>query len=289
MSRELDRSIEKEVLVQCLSNASSAINKFREDHGLEVHSFWFLQWFKWKTEKGMYTVLEDVHLNLSNYSWELNRFENLIEAGWIKKSHTGNHRAGERDKWGQTLFFKSSMNDVYAYLLDKKSKSNPTVGRRRAAAEDRVLGKVFAYAPIVIRYFRSRYDLNIRHFWILQWARRVQLEKKSFTKGDFDRDKACNWNPAAIKVLIDSNWIKLISKGNRRKGEVDKFKLTQSGSNRLSDIDNLLMGYEYIPSNKRFNPLLSKVFSNSKKEWVNKPHVKCIVQCNRDKDFHDKQ
>lgn len=143
----------------------------------------------------------------------------------------------------------------------------------RDEIEKETLIRASAYFPVVQRYARYKWNLDYRFFFIIRWCRWKQHCNGSFILKDFETNEFnYAWRPHRMRWLIEEGWIVKSHKSTGKKGDRDRYRLTQLGLNRLAELDRMLMGYTPIPVS-RYSPLKNGYYRRT------------ADQCNEDEDF----
>ena len=128
------------------------------------------------------------------------------------------------------------------------------------------------YYRLVSRWACTNYDLGVADLELLFYLDPI----KYFTIEDFKEGTLYySWDKERFYRLQRNGWIEKIHKGVGRRGDHNKYKVSQKGKLLITKIYRILIGKEDIPSSARRNKVMQR------KTYIDKVYSQAIKKFNK--------
>ena len=130
------------------------------------------------------------------------------------------------------------------------------------------------YYRLVSRWATKNNDLNVADLELLFYLDPILY----FTIEDFkDGTLFYSWDKERFYRLQRDGWIEKIHKGIGRRGDHNKYKVSQKGKLLINKIYRILIGEEDIPSSAKRNSIMKR------KSYIDKVYSQAIKKFNNQK------
>ena len=130
------------------------------------------------------------------------------------------------------------------------------------------------YYRLVSRWATKNNDLNVADLELLFYLDPILY----FTIEDFkDGTLFYSWDKERFYRLQRDGWIEKIHKGIGRRGDHNKYKVSQKGKLLINKIYRILIGEEDIPSSAKRNSIMKR------KTYIDKVYSQAIKEFNKQK------
>ena len=130
------------------------------------------------------------------------------------------------------------------------------------------------YYRLVSRWATKNNDLNVADLELLFYLDPILY----FTIEDFkDGTLFYSWDKERFYRLQRDGWIEKIHKGIGRRGDHNKYKVSQKGKLLINKIYRILIGEEDIPSSAKRNSIMKR------KNYIDKVYSQAIKKFNNQK------
>ena len=130
------------------------------------------------------------------------------------------------------------------------------------------------YYRLVSRWATKNNDLNVADLELLFYLDPILY----FTIEDFkDGTLLYSWDKERFYRLQRDGWIEKIHKGIGRRGDHNKYKVSQKGKLLINKIYRILIGEEDIPSSAKRNSIMKR------KTYIDKVYSQAIKKFNNQK------
>ena len=130
------------------------------------------------------------------------------------------------------------------------------------------------YYRLVSRWATKNNDLNVADLELLFYLDPILY----FTIEDFkDGTLFYSWDKERFYRLQRDGWIEKIHKGIGRRGDHNKYKVSQKGKLLINKIYRILIGEEDIPSSAKRNSIMKR------KTYIDKVYSQAIKKFNKQK------